>query len=826
MSTQGAKILLLTAVAGAGKTTIAHTIAQRCAEKDQLVSSFFFDRETEGRNNASALFSSIAADISQLDNYLAERITAAIEADRALPTAPLSRQFEELVLKPCQGYNASKPVVFVIDGLDEAWNDHLLNILRDHSFHLPSAFRIFLTSRMRPELDSLCRQPHVRRVNFDIGTQTNMDDIALFIPHKLQQLARDRDLGENWPTNQVLSSFISKADGLFLWVVTVCEYLRGRDDPTEELNELLTTDDLQATSAEEQMDRLYATILESFDWTDARFVAGYHRVMGMAIATHTPLTISAMKALYREEPLASDYALQRMSPLLTGMNREDHGSEAVRVLHQSLRDFLVARASHSPHYTNFQIAEKKQSQQLALLCLKIMNRELSENIVGTGFLSINEYETRGVPSMSDGHISEALWYACQFWLDHILDVESPLLIEEALQVFMAWKAVLWMEVLAARGRCRRLTEVQTWMQGQKSDEEYADTCMSLSARLIYDDRQEEALDITEEAVGLYRKFSDNNNTRYSPVLASSLKELSDRLSELGRYHEALLVMQESVELHQKLVITNGLDEFMPELAAALSGLSVRLASLGRHSEALTEIEKAVELARQLAVDGSNEGISQLAKYLNNLSVYLSALGRYEEALLQTEQVVEIRRRLAADDPNSFAYSLAKSLNSLSIRLSDLNRHNEALPVIQEAVRLYRKLAIMRPAAMTLDLAISLNNLSRRLTNLGRHEEALPVMQEAVELHRRLATNRPAACIPNLAMSLNNLALCILALERPEEALPVMQEAAELHQQLATTSPSAYTADLKRSLNGLADIFTRLSRDVEANDAREKASKLC
>jgi Mrp family chromosome partitioning ATPase len=71
-----AQILLLTAVAGAGKSTIAHTIAQRCAEKGQLVSSIFFDRETEGRNNPSALFSTIAADLGRLDRNLAAHVTA------------------------------------------------------------------------------------------------------------------------------------------------------------------------------------------------------------------------------------------------------------------------------------------------------------------------------------------------------------------------------------------------------------------------------------------------------------------------------------------------------------------------------------------------------------------------------------------------------------------------------------------------------------------------------------------------------------------------------------------------------------------------------
>jgi hypothetical protein len=190
----GAKILLLTAVAGAGKSTIAHTIAQRCSVKVQLMSSFFFDRETDARNNPSALFSTIAADLSRVSRRLATRITSAIKNDGSLPLAPISRQFEELLLKPCQECSVPGPLVIVIDALDEGWNEDMLKIFRDQASQLPDAFRIFLTSRMRPELDSLGRMAHVRSLNLDIGTAENMKDIALFVPHKLKQLARDINL--------------------------------------------------------------------------------------------------------------------------------------------------------------------------------------------------------------------------------------------------------------------------------------------------------------------------------------------------------------------------------------------------------------------------------------------------------------------------------------------------------------------------------------------------------------------------------------------------------------------------------------------------------
>ncbi|KAG9086938.1 hypothetical protein FRC07_012950, partial [Ceratobasidium sp. 392] len=324
----GAEIMLLTAVAGAGKTTVAHTIAYECHQKGQLGSSFFFDYETAGRNNPNVLFTTIASDLSTRRGRLARHIGFAIQEDSSLPTAPLSRQFKELILKPCRKLPLDRKVVIVIDALDEAWSNDLLCILRDQLFKLPNCFRVLLTSRMRPELNSLLGKAHVHQTELNIGANFNLNDIAMFASIKLRQLSKDRGLGDNWPGEPLRTEFVKKAGGLFLWVTVVYEYLRGRNDPTHELS-LLVSANLPTSSAEDQMHKLYARILESFigDPADRSFIADYHRVMGAAIATKTPLTIAAMEELYQKSPLSLEFTLQKLSPLLTGMRKVDHASQ-------------------------------------------------------------------------------------------------------------------------------------------------------------------------------------------------------------------------------------------------------------------------------------------------------------------------------------------------------------------------------------------------------------------------------------------------------------------------------------------------------------------
>ncbi|QRV93102.1 hypothetical protein RhiJN_21120 [Ceratobasidium sp. AG-Ba] len=668
-------ILLLTGVAGAGKSTIAHTVAHRCSQHGLLASSFFFQRGTKDRDTPDMLFTTLAADIARLDERLSTRIAAAIEDDTGLPFAPITTQFEKLILEPCQEYPLVRPLVVVIDGLDEGWNEDLLDILRDRVCRVPSTFHILVTSRMQPELDSLCRRAYVRRINMDIGGQENKDDISEYSRHRLWKLADHRNLRDDWPGDGLRAQFVSKACGLFLWVATVCDYLRNRGDPTKSLRALLEQDGQTDTSAENQMDRLYAMILESYDWTDEDFVASYSQVMGAAIASKTPLTISAIKELYGGQYIESDYTLHKLSPLLTGMSEAEHESSPVRVLHQSLRDFLVLRYKSCPQYSRFLVDERVMSSKLAALCLSALNRGLSQDMLITGYLSVRS-QNRGVPKLNEGRISEALWYACRFWPDHVCDIKDGGTVEEELMSFMENHIVKWLEIMASHGKCRDLTEVRDWIEDKLSQEAV------LQVQGSYE----------EECVALYRRVAAKDPDTYLCGLVLQINNLSRCLSNMGQHEEGLVLAKEAVILCQKPT-ANRPNICTSHLGSSLQRLSFCLSSVGRYEDALPPIQEAVDLRRKLAVDRPAVHISDLASSLHDLSSRLSRVGRYEDALPPIQEAICLRRKLAADQPAAYTSDLASSLHELSARLSKVGRYEDALPPIQEAVELSRRLAV-------------------------------------------------------------------------------------------------------------------------------------
>jgi hypothetical protein len=463
--TKQAEIFYLCDVAGAGKTSLAHSVARDCFDQGILASSFFFDRNIPDRRSPLKLFSTIARDLVQLSNDLAGHVIEILENDRSVASASQSRQFEELILKPACRHRICKPAVIVIDGLDEGCDRVTLSILRDHVPKLPGTFRILVTSRPTDDINTdLLNVGHVQCRSLDIHGNTNQRDIALYVRDRLHYIARRRRLAVDWPGEQRIHDFTQQAEGLFVWVSTVIEYLLTAAYPDRKLSTLLYERSMQHFHAEAKMDALYAEVLSTCDWNDRDFVQDYKLVIGAIMALKTPLSATALQSLHRGQPTPEvEEVVRPLSSVLTGAVNPSH---PIQIVHLSFRDFLTHRAQLSLTHTFFQVSEKQHSQRLALLCLRVMNEDLMCGIPGTGYLNGLFQERNCIPQLDKSQLSEVLWYACRFWTEHIVEVESPVseTFLDTLRQFLMEKLVIWAEVLNSRYLFQSLVGVRQWLQ--------------------------------------------------------------------------------------------------------------------------------------------------------------------------------------------------------------------------------------------------------------------------------------------------------------------------------------------------------------------------
>jgi hypothetical protein len=452
-------------VAGTGKSAIAHTIAQYCHNHGLLGSSFFFHRNIPDRRTPYKLFTTIARDLVRLGNKFADHINVVLEGERNVASACQTRQFEQLILEPSLLYPIARPVVIVIDGLDEGYDLETLKILRDRVPELPGNFRIFVTSRPLDDIvTDLSDAGHVHRRSIDIHGDSNQRDIEIYVHNRLNYVSSRRRLAVDWPGLERTNDLINKSEGLFVWVSIVSEYLRTATHPDRKLSTLLYQRNLSGVSTDAKMDALYSEVLNTCDWDDEDFVHDYHLLMGAIMAAKTPLSLPALKSLHRiNGELDIDGALWPLSSLLTGLFDQD---QPIHILHLSFRDFITYRAQSSLMHQRYYVKEKEHNQRLAILCLHVLNEDLTSHTPGTGYLTESVSDTKGIPYIIPSDVSEVVWYACRFWMEHIIEIEGDAsdTVLDCLRKFLAERLTLWIELLSTQYPYQSLSGVQAWLQ--------------------------------------------------------------------------------------------------------------------------------------------------------------------------------------------------------------------------------------------------------------------------------------------------------------------------------------------------------------------------
>jgi tetratricopeptide (TPR) repeat protein len=387
---------------------------------------------------------------------------------------------------------------------------------------------------------------------------------------------------------------------------------------------------------------------------------------------------------------------------------------------------------------------------------------------------------------------------------------QPLKDPARLEPLIPWKtgALLDVGVIVMTQQWNRMPEIpQPWTDENKLTA--ARIANNLAYRLSEAGRFREALTHAQEAARLYRELAQNApedhfiRTAALNILASALNNLGNRLSEVGDYEAALAATEEAVAIRRELA-NKAPDAFRPDLARALNTLANRLSELSRFPEAVACAREAVDLYRPVADETPDAYEPDLAMALNTLAVRLSEVGQSPEALACAREGVDPYRSLADKAPDAFRPGLAKALYILASCFRDVDQPHEALAPSQEAAAHYRELADRVSDVYEPDLALALHALANLFVRTSEPQAALAAAQEASDRYRQLADKKPDAFRPDLALALNTLSVAAAPLGRPQEEREAIEEATKLYQQLAEKEPAAYGAEFAMALMNLAE----------------------
>ncbi|KZP17847.1 WD40 repeat-like protein [Athelia psychrophila] len=466
-----ARILVLTGVAGVGKSAIANTVAQHYDAVKRLGSFVSFDRADQARRHPGNLLSTVARDIADLDLNWKSALYDTVKHSHSLRknTSPI-RQMESFVLEPAKALAIVGPIVVVIDTLDESGDAlarrSLLKALAENASKLPRNFRVLITSRAEDDIVQTFsdKLPHIQQQTIKTTDEAMDADITKFITKELLEFDEDLEQHPECSDGKGVNMLVNGSGRLFERAATVCRVIQngGDDVPVPALL-------LKMAAVGSELDDLYTSILRQTFHDKA--MPRFRQVLGGILAAKEPLPMASHSAILQSEGEEKDIVLRTVGPLgslLHGVGQNESPQVPIRAHHTSFFDFL----QDEKRSKEFFVDTTKQDRNIVLGCLRVMKEELRFNICGLETSHVLNADVPDLPARVQTHITPHLLYACRFLRVHLETTTHDKQVGIELEHFLREHLLHWLEVLSltkldnTASRC--LSSIAKWSQSPQS----------------------------------------------------------------------------------------------------------------------------------------------------------------------------------------------------------------------------------------------------------------------------------------------------------------------------------------------------------------------
>ncbi|KAJ6523491.1 hypothetical protein DFH09DRAFT_198056 [Mycena vulgaris] len=404
-------VMWLHGPAGAGKSAIAQSMAEKWSA-DDLAATFFFGRWRAGGSSGKHLFPTIAYQLALHIPQLRTPIGLAVEADPAICDKALEEQARALIVCPMEELDApDAPYFVIIDGLDECEGKAIQNRIIRIIFrmladgNLPIMFLI--CSRPEPHIretfDTLSPETRFRRLVLD-ETLDPGRDILRYLRDSFREIQHKRfpnqfGLDPSWPSEGDLDRLVYAASGQFIYAATVVKFVDDEySHPVEQLRIVLSLSQTQAgTSVFADLDALYTFILSANP-----NVSLLIRILGAYFAIPNPEDNRTHCVSFLDDFL--DLPRGSVKLALRGLHSllviPDSDERRIRVHHASLQDFLFNPKRAGTFFLNI----NQHHEDLARRCFSIV-----------------QYSVENPEHYSSATSS----YTHRHWMNHYLSTGDP-----------------------------------------------------------------------------------------------------------------------------------------------------------------------------------------------------------------------------------------------------------------------------------------------------------------------------------------------------------------------------------------------------------------
>ncbi|KDR74704.1 hypothetical protein GALMADRAFT_141052 [Galerina marginata CBS 339.88] len=367
--TRDALIMWLYGPAGSGKSAIARSIADLCAEEGILIAT------------------TIAYQISLCFPDIRDRISGAIGHDPFIFSRSLNSQISSLITGPLQGrigagyFNTpNSPRIIIIDGLDECEDrDSQVKILDAISqairhYHLPFIFLV--ASRPEPDIRTAFCFGYLSQISSRNPLDDDYlpsEDVRLFLHDKFAEIKNSHpfcaQIPSNWPSEDALRTLVDKSSGQFIYASTVVKFIKStRHRPPQRLEIVLGIRPAKHEMPFAELDALYMHIFSSVvDLEPVMHILAYRLI------SRFDMRVSEMEMRLSLDPGDIAVLLCDLTSLISVEEFGRSKESFLHIFHASLQDFLFDQSRSKQFWINAPL----RCAEFAILYLKDLRTYLT-----------------------------------------------------------------------------------------------------------------------------------------------------------------------------------------------------------------------------------------------------------------------------------------------------------------------------------------------------------------------------------------------------------------------------------------------------------------
>ena len=218
---QESKVFVLTAGPGVGKSVLAAKMIELYKEKESLAACHFCKFNDSNRSNPEKMIQSLASQMCDSVKGFKEKLLEQLKRPNTVQN--LQDAFQVYLKEPLQQLPENKPMLVVIDGLDECESDQrieLLNVLAKEFSKLPPWVKVLVTSRPEMNVQKRLRSLEYMEIATDRNNEddtNNEEDIKRYLRSHLPTISE---------RNGIISFITKKCEGSFLFASYLQKHLQ------------------------------------------------------------------------------------------------------------------------------------------------------------------------------------------------------------------------------------------------------------------------------------------------------------------------------------------------------------------------------------------------------------------------------------------------------------------------------------------------------------------------------------------------------------------------------------------------------------------------